>query len=250
MRRIEVYALIAAVVAGIAGVQAASAMATEGPYYIIAGVRLPERTTEGVEVKGTARSYVLKASLSGHVVTVGCTGSRLANSIIIGSTGGNAGTSKERFEFTGCTQMGNGTECTVAGGTITTAPLTNTLGYSEAERKGNIDFLYKPESGTEIANVAFAGTCTVTMSAVLRGSTAAEALSKGSAIKVGMEPAAAEVLEINFPSTPIGKVWVESGGGAPVNETVGLEWGGKTATFDGQSELWLKFRENWIVSAL
>ncbi len=247
MRRMGTYALIAATVSCVAAVGAGSATAApQGPFYEIAGVRLPANTTEGIEVKGTVKSYVLKASLGGSVVTVTCTGSKLLGSTIIGSTGANAGTSKERFELTGCTQVGNGLECTVTGGSITTAPLKNTLGYSEAERKGKIDFLYKPESGTEIANVAFSGVCTVTASAVLRGSVAAEVLSKGSAVAVGTEPAAAEVLEIHFPGTAIGKVWVESGGSL-TNESPLLEWGGKNATFEGQSELWLKFRENWRV---
>ncbi|HEX4837023.1 MAG TPA: hypothetical protein VFV03_00650 [Solirubrobacteraceae bacterium] len=246
MKGMKVTSLCAVTLSIMSCIMASSALAAEGPFYKVAGTRLPSGQTRGIEVKTTIKNYVLKASIGGTVITVTCTGSQfVTGSTIDGSTGGNAGTSKERFELTGCTQTGNGAGCNVRGNKITTAPLKNTLGYSEAERKGKIQVLYKPESGVEIANVSFEGTCTVITSAVLRGSVVAEALSKAATITVGAEPAATEVLEIHFPSTLIAKIWIESGGSL-TNESTTLEWGGNTVTtFEGQSELWLTLRENW-----
>jgi len=247
MRSMKIVSLCAAFFAVFCIVAIAPALAAEGPFYKVAGARLRNGVSEEVEVKATNENYVLKASISGTAVTVTCTGAKfVAGATINGSTGGNAGSSKERLELTSCTQVGNGTGCTVTGTKITTLALKNTLGYSEAERKGKIQFLYQPESGTEIANIAFTGgiACTFT-SAVLKGSFVGEALSKAATITVGSEPAAGEVVEIHFPPTLISKIFIESGGSLK-NESASMEWGGGTVTtFEGGSELRLLLREIW-----
>ncbi len=248
MKGVKITLLCATMLSIASCIAATSAPAFEGPFYKVAGSRLRGGQTESVEVKGTTKNYVLKATIAGTVITVTCTGSKfIAGATIDGSTGGNAGTSKERFELTGCTQTGNGGGgCTVLNGTITSVALKNTLGYSEAERKGKIQFLYKPESGTEIANVTFFGTCTIISSATLNGSVVAEALSNAATIGVGgTRVAAKEVVEIHFPPTLISKIWVETGGSLK-NESTSLEWRSvPVTTFEGESELRLGLGQNW-----
>jgi hypothetical protein len=248
MKSMKIASLCAALFAASCIVAITPALATEGPFYKTLGRRVRNGLSPGVEVKAAVDNYLLRATISGKVVTVTCTDSKfLGGATIDGSTGGNSSTSKEQIEFTGCSQTGNGNvECTVTGGKITTNALKNTLGYSEAERKGNIQFMFKPESGNEIATVAFTGGIACIESAiVLTGSFVAEALSKNSTIKVGSEPAVEEVVEINIPPQSSAKIWIEKIGKVE-NESTSLEWGGGTMmTFEGSSELRLTSRNNW-----
>lgn len=247
MKSIRIISICTAIPSILSCIIVTSALAADGPFYKTNLGRLMNGQNIAVESKMTmATSYTLKATIEGTAITVKCTSSIFPlGSTLNGSTGGNAGTSAEGLKLSGCTQAGNGLGCNVAFGEISFAALDNTLGYSEEARKGKVQVLFKPASGTEIASVSFVGTCTKPGVIVLRGSMVAEALSNGETVEVGKEPAIKAVLELYFPPTLITKIWIELSGSLTL-ESPSLTWGGNTVTtFEGQFEVYRPTRETW-----
>jgi hypothetical protein len=159
---------------------------------------------------------------------VTCNKIKVAGEALEGSTGENAGKSKETVEFEECVVAGNGTKCAVEGGKITTEPLTDTLGYaSEASGEGNgkILTIFKPAAGAKFAKINFVpeagGTCNVANTIVetkagctpaCEGVIAADETELGGLDEVDAEPAAEPINDLNFPATEIKEIHTEAGG--------------------------------------
>jgi hypothetical protein len=93
-----------AVFAMSAVVASAALAATNGPYYKVAGKRLGAGETHAVTASA-AKTYVLKGTIAGVVVTTKCTALKLnAGAVIVGSAENTAGSSKEILEYSGCTK--------------------------------------------------------------------------------------------------------------------------------------------------
>lgn len=246
MKRMKVLGLVALAVFAFSAITAAAAQATEGPFYKVGGARLT--TTAGIE-GSTAKTYVLTAGAR----TIKCTASKLKSATIVGSTGANAGTSKEIIEFEKCTVAGNGTPCAIPGEKITTEEVKNTLDFAnKTSVKGEVLLTYfEPAKETEkekrFVKITFEGAgCEIKATAV-NGSVAAEALETAEKpIKVEEEPAEAEKGFVNFPATAITKDFIEEGG---VRKEVKpkLEAFGVKATLEGRTALKLTGGTKWGV---
>jgi hypothetical protein len=189
---------------------ASAAQAAEGPFYKVGGGRLTA-TNEFSTTISPGTTFILSTPSIG--VTITCTEIKAkAGATLVGSTGANAGKSKETLVYSGCTVSGNGAGCSVAnGGVIETVPLTNTLAYGTSTRSGKILIYFAPESGPTFVTIKFTGTCNTSETSVT-GTAIGEARSAGTSVLVGSEPAEAGEGEVNFPAMTILKAWVESSG--------------------------------------
>jgi hypothetical protein len=187
------------------------------------------------EIKAQAlKEYVLKAG----AIIVGCKKMKLAvGSSSIGSTGANAGTSKEAFEFEECnTVEKNGAGCKVKGGSITTVALKNELGYEDEGKIGKILVLFQPNAGNAFATIKFEGAECINGQVTVEGSVIGEAWSGGGAVQVALEPAIALANEVNFPIPAIARIWTETAGGT-FGKAGGMRTGCRAASLEGRSEL-------------
>jgi hypothetical protein len=227
--------------------------AIEGPAYEVGGARLTATQTRNIinlkKANGTG-NITFSVALLGNV---NCTAVAIVSTSphrIIGSTGKLGGTSKETLTLSGCSVVGNGTPCTVTGGTFTTKPLVNTLGYNEATpKKGTkILVLFKPESGAEIANVEFEGAGCTFKNAKLLGNMIGEAFIGKASQKVEEEQAApgVEVGEVNFTTPKQTKIWLEE---HTILKEVKNEllFENVAAEVSGRIELELENKPNWRV---
>jgi len=261
--RIRVLLVSLLAVFAVSAVAASAAQATEGPFYKIEG----QPGTERLELLENARTeagnsetnQVLKAG----TITVTCTEVKVNTGVInpalfTGSTGKNASGSLEIVEYSGCTVTGNGANCKVVGGTITTRLLKNTLGYETNTRTGKILTIFEPVSGTEFAEIKFEPAppeCGVASTKVKvkagKNGVIAENQNEATheAIEVngvgGHAEAKAEVGDISFSGTSPGAISVENEGvlttrtGAAGATGAGLEAFGVAATLTGDTDVFL-----------
>jgi hypothetical protein len=223
-------------VLALSALAAGAAQANEGPFYKVAGSRLAAGSSRELKVLGGGQII----AWAGIVVT--CSkASAAAGAKILGTAPGTPEFSEQTITYSGCSISGNGTPCQVSN--IKSTPLTATLVYSEKERKGHIDVLYKPVSGTSFATFTLTGIgCEWEGEQKLTGSVAAEALNGSEWIKVGSEPAATATQRALFPTETIRKVWKE----ATAVEGLGLKiLGGIAVGIQGSSTLELASGELW-----
>jgi len=158
MQRIRIVGLALMAVFALSAVAASAASAVEGPFWKVNGSRLLSGETR-LLLATAKENFILEDTVLGQTIT--CTALTLpeaAQMEIIGSTGGNAGKSKEVIDFTGCTQVGNGVKCTVVNSLVNTVPVLNLLGYSTAAKGGPALVLFEPESGKVFATVKYTST--------------------------------------------------------------------------------------------
>lgn len=227
--------------------------AIEGPAYEVGGARLVATQTKNIiNLKKATGTGNITFSV-GALGNANCSGVAIVSTSphrIIGSTGKLGGTSQETLTYTGCSVVGNGSPCTVTGGTFTTKPLLNTLGYSEATpKKGTkILVLFRPESGNEIGTVAFEGAGCMFKSARLLGNMIGEAFAGKAAQKVEEEVAApgVKIGEVNFATPNQPKIWLEEH--AVLKEVKNeLLFENAAAEVSGRVELELEGSPNWRV---
>jgi hypothetical protein len=238
MKRVNVVGLCLVVAFAISAAVAASALANEGPFYKVKGVRLASGSTKPIAVKALT-NQVLVFNFLGIATTITCKEVKVQGTPMVeGSNTWEPGKIKEIIRYTECTQTGLGASCEVTNKEIVTNPVISSLSWSSSSlTSGNILVVFKPVSGTEFYDLKFTGSCLVTDGKVT-GSLAAEARSKGATAKVGTEPAeAATGNEINFPATQIKEVFTSTSETAMTKETIGFEFGGKASTFTGSSEV-------------
>jgi hypothetical protein len=224
MVRIAILSTLASV-ATCAGATAV-AQAHEGPFYEVGEERLEEGAT--AEATEAAKTSLKLEAKSGQVIT--CTGAHFAGGATLdGSSGDNAGTSKETIEYTGCTVTGNGSGCKVEGEKITTNALKTTLGYSSEGREAPVLELLEPASGKVIAEPKFGGEKCTAKSTKVSGTVIGELPS------TEFEGTEEELQVTKTERT----TWTESGG--KLTSTKGaLEAFGTSATEEAQDEIQTK----------
>jgi hypothetical protein len=210
----------------------AVAQAHEGPFYEIGEERLEEGNTAAVTL--AAKTSLKLEAKTGQVIT--CTGASFAGATLDGSSGENAGTSKETIEYTGCSVTGNGSGCKVESEKITTNALKTTLGYSSEARATPVLELVEPSSGKVITEPKFAGEKCTTKSTKVSGSVIGELPS------TEFEGSEEELQTTKAERT----TWTESGG--KLTSTKGaLEAFGTSATEEAEDEIQTKVPASVLV---
>jgi hypothetical protein len=198
-----------AVLALSAVVATAAQAATEGPYFKVAGTRLLSGKTK--EVKLVA-GHPVEFTVQALYMRIVCYGAKLkAGATIDGSTGANAGTSKETIEYSEC-QGGASYEtgqCEPEGGKITTSPLVGTLGYSSSTKTGPVLVKYHAETGSTFATIKFVGARCAMSSTPVTGTQVASVYAGRSPIEVGSNEVEAAKAEVWFSATEK-TIWTES----------------------------------------
>jgi hypothetical protein len=245
MKRATKIGLCFVVVLSLGAFAVSPALANEGPFFKVKGVRLASGGSRKTAVKATS-SEIIKGSILGVGVTVTCkkmTGS--AGAVILGSNTWEPGTGEGSLTLSECTQSGLGASCTVEKGEIKTAVMRVLLVWiSTSLTTGIIILIFEPVTGTEFANMKFEGTCLV-KEAKITGTAAAEVASKGVAVKVGEEPVEAVAGEISFPSTQIKEAFKSVSATEMTKVAVGLEFGAKALEISGTAEESLTTGEVW-----
>jgi hypothetical protein len=226
------------VVLAFGGLVAAAAQAEEAPYWTREDINLIQGETHYVTAKSYKKTTLEIASLG---ITVSCPALKLKGGALLGSSTGEPGTSTEIIEFEksgteNCTQTGNGAEpgCKVKE-PIKTLNVRSELAEDTTKKKLLVEF--KPE-GARFATIEYEeaakGDCTKAKETAVEGSLAAEVLTDpnngtlGEAVKQGE----AKSWLINFPATPIKKIWlIKAGVGSEVS--VGLLSATEEAKFGG-----------------
>jgi hypothetical protein len=247
MKRLKVLRLALVAVVAVSAVTASAASAVEGPFYKVTGARLLEGQHEEIEASAEGNQ-----ELSAGLTKVVCKKVEVkAGGTIIGSTGANAGTSKETLVYKECEVKGNGEPCSVTE-PVETKPLKNTLGYAANARGGKVLTLFEPESGTEYATLKFSGAGCVVTETKVKVKTGASGVicedlnGKKESIEVGKGEEESESGFIKCPSPKITSIWVESGG-ALAEKKGGLEAFGVEANYFGTSKVKLKTKKAWGV---
>jgi hypothetical protein len=252
-------------------VAAAAAEAEEAPFWTVP--RAEGSTKGNTETKRlavgssgpetrfiTAKSYkTTKLSVPSLGITVTCPALKLKSGVLLGSNAGEPGTNDEIIEFEKngtekCTQTGNGTEpgCKVVE-PITTTNVRSELAEDTTKKKLLVEF--KPE-GARFTTIHYEGTCPVAKETAVEGSIAAEVLTDpnngtlGEAVELPNTHKVATSWLLNFPATPIKKIWlVKAGSGSEVS--VGLLSATEEAKFEGTALVLLAnskgvtVEENW-----
>jgi hypothetical protein len=214
-------------------VVASGAQAETAPFFSIGGARLAAGKTHNFDARAI-RPFVL----SGSGTTIECTGLSTTEGVLLGSNAGEPGKDDEIVVFAGCTSTGNGTSCHLAatkGGPTVTTITTNPLKSEQVENveSGHVgkklyEEIFPAKRSEGFFTLRFGGTCTLE-EGVVAGQLAAQVLhDNGTAgqVELGQTPVEAKSWIINFPSTPITKVWLISGTGGKEVEIEQTLFGG------------------------
>lgn len=90
------------------------------------------------------------------------------------------------------------TGCEPEGGKITSASLVATVGYATESRTGAVRALFKPEAGTTLATIKFAGEKCIAASATLSGRLIGDVFQSGKIVEVGTNEVESVSPEIKF----------------------------------------------------
>jgi hypothetical protein len=240
-------------------VAAAAAEAEEAPFWTVPkaeGSKETKRLAGGETHYITAKSYNETTLTSEPLgITVKCEAVKLKEStpgVILGSNAGEPGTDSEVIEFEkNCRQTGNSTkpeECKVTEPILTTN-VKSELVENTAKKQLLTEFF--PEKGAKFTTVVFTGTCK-TKEIAVEGSVAAEVRTDpnkpdtteiGEIVELPNTHKVAESWLLNFPETPIKKVWlVKAGEGKEA--AVELKAATEPAKFTGTVLVLLAKREN------
>jgi hypothetical protein len=163
-----------------------------------------------------------------------------------GSTGKNAGTGEEMFEFSGCkggAKEESLSECEPEGGKITTGAAVDTLGYSNSTRTGKLLMLIKPKSESTLASIKFTGAKCLATSTSVSGSLVGEDFNSSKAVEVGANEV--EALKGELHLTESAKtIWTEKEGSL-TSTKANLEVFSSKATLTGEATLELANGTSW-----
>ena len=216
MRHTRAVGILAAALLVVSGVAAAQASAIEFLWKV--NGKTLETGQEKTLTSKAKGSQILKASVIGVKSEITCTEVSTSGAKI---KGGKPGTSTETVEYKGCTvQKPSG--CKVAGGAITTKPLTDELVEGLGSSAGKVLILFKPASGETFAEPKLEGGL-LCLSIAVDGSVLAEANPQKSEAETGtlkFEPAN-------------GKEYKSSAG---ETKSAGLTVAGSASTVSGEIE--------------
>jgi hypothetical protein len=208
-----------------------------GPKWKIAGHEL--KTNETVEVRSASSpGEITFAEETAHPIVVTCKKSTVTGASIVG---GSPGTVKATLAPQECTVTGNGEGCTVE--SFSKGTIEGPLGYEWDNRSGKILALLK----SSMIRVNFKGggeNCKLT-SLETWGSLIGEVVVGGEPEKVGGE-AAAKVVGLRFPTSPIKTIWTEQEGKLIEQEA---KLAGPQTSFSGSAELELSGLQEWGAAA-
>ena len=229
-------------------VVAVAAQATEGPFWKVNGARLAAGQVALI-LASAKKTFTLQNPVS--KVKIECSAFNLSeHSTLNGSSGANAGTSKEVIEYSGCTggAKEEGLNCKPTGGKITTTLVTNTLGYSNDNKTNSLILvLFKPSTGTTFTTITFEGTNCFAASTAVTGSTIGEARVNGAGITVGGGTSKGEIEalsgEVKF--TVGNKSILVENGGLLTNTKSGLTAFGTAASLEGEALIDLVNGNKW-----
>ena len=223
-------------------VAAAAAQAEEAPFWTVPkseGSKETKRLAAGETRFITAKSYntiVFGAPSLG--IRIACPAVKLKNGVLLGSNAGEPGAGSAVLEFEkngteNCAQTGNGTACKVVEPIVSTNVRAE-LVENTTKKKLLVEF--KPETA-RFTTIKFEGTCNIGETST-EGSVAAEVLTDpnngtlGEAVELPNTHKVATSWLLNFPETPIRKVWlIKAGVGSEVS--VGLLAAGEEVTLEG-----------------
>ncbi|HEX5853128.1 MAG TPA: hypothetical protein VFY36_08545 [Solirubrobacteraceae bacterium] len=230
----------------ISAVIAVAAQGTEGPFWKVNGSRLAAGQVALI-LASAKKTFTLQNPVS--KVKIECSAFNLSeHSTINGSSGANAGTSKEVIEYSGCTggAKEEGENCKPQSGKITTTLVTNTLGYSRDTKIGSLVLvLFKPSVGSTFTTITFEGTNCFAASTAVTGSTIGEATVNGKFIHVGSEPAEELSGQVRFIKG--NKSILVENGGTLTNFKSGLTAFGTAASLEGEALIDLSNGNKWGV---
>ena len=237
-------------------VAAAAAQAEEAPFWTVPkseGSKETKRLAAGETRFITAKSYKKTVlSVPSFGISITCPALKLKNGVLLGSNAGEPGSNNEVIEFEkngteNCTQAGNGTACKVVEPIVTTN-VRSELAENTAKKQLLVEF--KPE-GARFTTIKYEGTCTHGETAV-EGSVAAEVLTDpnngalGETVELPNTGKTAKSWLLNFPATPIKKIWlIKAGVGSEVK--VELLSGTEPAVFEGTALVLLANKEGKTV---
>ncbi len=191
-----------------------------GPYWRVGGARLSSGTKQiNLQVKGTSS---LKSKVVGVAATVEC-GFATSEGAALEGNGPAQGQDKGALKFSECKVL-TPTKCAVE--PVKTVNTKSHLVTYEGSQSKYAD-LFEPQQGEVLATVKIInGTekCAITGEFPLKGSVAAEIIPKEAETQEGL---------LNFPATPIEKVFLENKE-KPVKLTLGGEPAKLTAAFSAK----------------
>jgi hypothetical protein len=209
MKRIRLLGLALMAVFAFSAVAAGMASAVEGPLFAVNGQHLRPGETRLLLASSKGEFTLTSAGVG---ITITCTGLTLPNAgemQIEGVAPGNGGTSREVIQYTVCTVTGNGKNCEVEGGTITTNLVQNLLGYGNAARTGQVLVLFEPEKGLNFVTVKFVGSECKFKTTGVEGTVVGAAQVGGQPVLIG-QPTESLHGEVSFPHVQL--IFIEQGG--------------------------------------
>ncbi len=247
MRSMKSIGVALLAVFALSAVVAVAAQGTEGPYWKVGGARLAAGQTTGV-LSEAKKAFTLFNPVA--KVKIECKALKLgAGSTLNGSSGANAGTSKEVIEYSECKGGGKEeslTECEPVGNKITTEPVTNTLGYSKDEKLTSLVLvLFKPVTGGTFVTINFTGKNCFASSTAVTGTVIGEPQVNGQPIEVDHEPAPTAHGVLVF--TPAKRTILVETGGKLTTTTSGLTAFGTASTLEGEALVFLHGLVPWAI---
>jgi hypothetical protein len=233
MTRIKALGLALVAVFAFSAVAASAALAVEGPFWKVEGVRLGSLNAKEIRVTGTSTRQELRTSIGVKIKCEKVAVEATPSPEIVGKPLEWGGTSVEKLKYSGnCVVEGDGSTCKVRGDEVKTENLENREGY-EGERTGNLLTGFKPEGTNKVfAKLKFEGTCTFGSennvelgSGKILGVICFDLNEAGAKVSVTANQAESVKPQIECPATKIAKMFYEEAGGLKLEEA-GLTVGG------------------------
>jgi len=212
MQRVKTIGVILLALFAFSAVAATAAQAEEAPYWSIEGTRLAAGKTFEITAKQyKANNQVLESN--GLVVTCPAV-EVLKGSVLLGSNAGEPGKSNEILKYSGCTQEGNGTGCTVTNGEVVTNALTNELAYAKNKKSLVVEFTPGVKHVLAVIKLTGGTSCTKGTEDQVTGQAVAEVLTDPGEVLLELPNvvAQAESFLLRLPNVTSTTFWLIKGG--------------------------------------
>jgi hypothetical protein len=229
MKRIRLIGVALLAVFGLSIVVASAAQAETAPFFSIGGARLAAGKTHNFDARAIA-PFVLTSKAA----TIECTGLGTKEGVLLGSNFGEPGKDNEIIIFSGC-KLANGNgfpNCHLAaseGGAEVTTIETHPLKSEQVENveSGHVgkklyEEFFAAKKSEGFVTLFFSGTGCTSEAAPVSGQVVGQDLYDNGTVgqvELGQTPVEAKSWILNFPSTPITKVWLISASGGKEVET-------------------------------
>jgi hypothetical protein len=226
-------------------VVASGAQAETAPSFTIGGARLEVGKTHNIDAKAF-KPFVLIGGPAGSI-RIECKALGTENAVLLGSSAGNPGKDNETTVFSQCAlTAGNGfpncelsNEAGTAGSTVIKTEPTKSEQVENVEGGHGGKKLYEefiPASKAKgFVTLFFRGTGCTFKETTMSGSVVAEDVTDNTSetsVELGQAPQERTSSVLQFPSLPIGEVWLISGGVGKIQET-GETWFGEAVVQTG-----------------